>query len=697
MQQNKMKNRSNLIRLSLALTCLLVMSMLTPQSAEAQIESRWLTAGSVHNFYVSTGMEREHALVNSQQYGLRWPAIHPYQDTQAAKALWIGAKNFTDPQGNVFDPKVVHIGPRVSGAGNFYPIELKMVSKNEPTAVSVNGDLSFDVTVEIDAVDPSLPSDVMVYNKVNTSLGLTMERRIHQFSQQNHDNYHMTEYIFTNTGNTNADNNIELPSNTLQNVYFFFQWRYSVVRQTRYVIGNATGWGLNAMNDRFNDGTGRPNYGMDDSEARGFFTWHGRFPDFTAYDNVGGPIWIPNTVGGFMEASDSTGRLGAYHFVGNATLHADRSTTDSSDDPDQPRTMTNMESDDLLNFNNDAFNQNKMTAEYNFMSRGRTPRHAFQVESTGEAGFLSPSAAPNLGTSGGYSHAAGYGPYTIGPGESIRIVIAEGVSGISKELANETGRRFKRGDLSSLQKNQIVFQGRDSLMQTFRRAKDNFDSDFAITQAPNAPLSFDVNGGGDGIYMEWSYDAAAQANITGFEVYRAERRVDSTYYRIAALPPTAQEFVDNDLNPFGGPQRGQDYFYYLVAVGTPGADGVLKSNRFFTQTYDPARLQRPAGEYMSQIRIAPNPYTRRASAALSLGGNNEDRIAFFDVPGTARIRIYTELGELIKTINHTDGSGDAFWDLTTEWRQKIVSGIYIVLFKDLNTGETTTQKFVAIL
>jgi len=51
---------------------------------------------------------------------------------------------------------------------------------------------------------------VMIVNSANTLLGVTMERRIMQFSQGFHDNYHVIEYVFTNTGNTDADAEIEL-------------------------------------------------------------------------------------------------------------------------------------------------------------------------------------------------------------------------------------------------------------------------------------------------------------------------------------------------------------------------------------------------------------------------------------------------------------------------------------------------------
>ncbi|MEM8559931.1 MAG: fibronectin, partial [Bacteroidota bacterium] len=75
------------------------------------------------------------------------------------------------------------------------------------------------------------------------------------------------------------------------------------------------------------------------------------------------------------------------------------------------------------------------------------------------------------------------------------------------------------------------------------------------------------------------------------------------------------------------------------------------------------------------------------------------------------IDIYTELGELVDTLEHTDGSGDEFWDHTTTSRQTIVSGIYIAVITvtqdipDPNSesggllyrnGEQAIKKFVII-
>lgn len=683
---------------------LILLALLIPASQDlfAQAEARWLGVGSLHNFYMSSGLEREHALVASQQYGLRWPAIYSYQDMQAAKGLWIGTTDFTDAAGNVFPFKVMHIGPRATGLNEFFPVEHKLISRYEPVVVTVDDEESFDIPKEVDEVDPNLISDRMIYNKVNTAIGITMERRIYQWSNEYHDNYHIQDYTFTNTGITDGGTTVSLPNKTLTGVMFFWQYRYSVVRQTRYIIGNATGWGLNAMTDRFNDGVG-PNYGAS-AGIRGHFTWHGRFPLFTQYDNIGGPIFTAANSSGFALPSDTTGRLGAYHFVGNATLFAQQSATNNVDDLSQPSTMTEINSDDALNSSNDQFNKDKMAAEYGtFMTAGRNARHAYRVEPTGDAGFKSPTGDPALQTSGGWSAASGYGPYTMAPGESIRIVIVEAASGISRELANSTGALFKRNQITALQKNQIVFQGRDSLIQTFERAKANFLANYNIPREPAPPTEFKVTSQGDKIFLEWDYDAAQIGRVDGFEVYRTRGNVDSMYVKVADLASTEREFADDDANPVGGPVRGLDYYYYVVARGkladNPGTALTparpLRSGRYYTQSYAPARLLRPAGTSIDQAVVVPNPFIRTASNSLTLGGRLQ--IAFYEIPARCRIDIYTEVGERVKTLMHTNGSGDEYWDLNTDARQRITSGIYIARVEDLDTGAVTNIKFVVVL
>lgn len=675
-------------------------------SVQAQISYQWMDVGSLHNFYSNVGTEIEQGFISEQQSGLRWPAIYRSQDAQAAKGLWIGARNVVDANGNNYPYRVAHLGPRVRGDGVFFPIESQTFSKFDDPNVFVDNIPSLEHVVDIDEIDPTLPADRMFYSRSNTILGITVERNVMQFSQEYHDNYHIIEYVFTNTGNVDNDEEIELPNQTLEDVVFYFQNRWAPVRATRFVMGNATGWGINTMIDRRGDGI-RPE---EPEDFRAHFAWHGYWEDAEVEfdDNIGGPIWVPNTARGYLSESDTTGRLAAYHFLGRVTLHADTSPSDQTDDPGQPSTMDEIHSDDDLNFQNDVFNNVDMQQEYERMTIGRTNRHAYRVEPSGLPGFLEPSGDPSLGTSGGFSAASGYGPYTMAPGESIRIVVAEAVAGISREVANETGVKFKAGEIPALEKNRVVFQGRDSLFQTFERAIANFQSGYASPVPPKPPVEFSVNSGGDGIFLDWTYEPGEEANISGFEIYRAQAQVDSTYYKVYEAGPSERSFVDGDdtPQPVGPPSRGINYYYYIVAIGNVNDnDGAaltpqtpLRSSRYYTQSYDPARLQRAAGEAMSDVRIVPNPYV--ASAVSSLVFEDErrvDRIAFYGIPGQATIRIYTELGEHVRTLTSKTGRGDAYWDLRSESRQRVVSGIYIVVFENNETGERTTRKMAVIL
>ena len=683
-------------------------------SAWAQQTVKWMAAGSLHNWFSSMGCEIEvgRSSAADQQDGLQWPAWYPYQDMQAAKGLWIGATNYTDAAGTAWPFKVVHVGPRVRGTGEMIPVSFRMISKYPPTEVSVDGATSEGKPATIDQVDPTMAADRMIVNVVNTTLGITMTRKIMQFSNQFHDNYHIYDYTFTNTGNVNADAAIELPNQTVTGLYFFWQYRYSVCADTRYVIGNSTGWGINAMNDTRGDGFLLPTTGAPDADdavnipgvytaphMRIQYTWHGKLPSFTSYDNIGGPIWDP-----YYDDTDTTGRLGAAQFVGHITIHADASATDQSDDFAQPRTTSWEGSDEPLAGGNDQYNSSKMSDEYNqWITRGhKTPRHVWAVEPQGK--FSEPTGNPALNTPGGYSSTDGYGPYTLGPGQSIHIVVAEGAAGLSREASIRIGRWYKANRASNTAvmdkaKNDSVFTGRDSLFNTFRRAIANYRTNYAIPPAPVPPTSFTVFSG-DPIALTWDMANPSDPAVIGFRVFRATGRYDAEYVPIHTGPASEREF--NDATAV----RGVAYYYYIQAIGDPALNtgsgltpqDTLFSNRVYTQTFVPAYLKpkRPPGSSMKAIRIVPNPYILSADADLLRFPGEPDKIGFFDIPKHCKISIYTELGEKLDEVQNTNEAGDVYWYSITSSRQIIVSGIYIVVFENLDTGERTIKKLSVI-
>lgn len=681
----RLKSRYNVFYKSI--TVLLLGMLLFSSQSSAQYKNVWMSVGSLHNWYSEIGSELEHGFVARQQYGMQWPAIYRFQDMQASRGFWIGAKNFTDENGVNYPYKVVTVGPRNPAFFAAYPQKMEVIGKFEPTVVSVDGDLSYQKDVEINRIDPDMKADRMIHNVINTQLGVTMDRKIFQFSQPQNDNYIVYEYTFTNTGNTDADEEIELPGNTVEDMYVFWTHRNSVNQSTRYVIGNETGWGKNTMNDARGDGV---KVDPPDEQFRAMFSWHGYFPQkAVSYDNIGGPIWALNSSARLYNLpDDTTGRLGATQFLGIVTLYADKSPTEKVDDPNQPSTTTWADSDDpLFTAGANAFNVGRMTNEYLMMSAGhQSPRHADLVEPSGN--YAAQTGAPHVYApgSGGASFNVGYGPYTLAPGQSIRIVVAEGAAGMKRAEQERLGRLYKDGAITALQKNtEVINQGRDSLFKTFRNAITAFQNDWNIPSPPRPPVTFDVNSGGDRVSLSWTLDAADPNPPVGFKIYRALGYYDKEYELIAELGAGATSYDDLTL------VRGFNYFYYMTCVAANG----FESSRYYTQTYDPANLKRPAGKSLSEIRIVPNPFIMNPPTALGIQGD-PDRIAFYNIPGNCTISIYTELGELVHTINHTDGSGDAYWRSVTSSRQIVVSGIYIAVITDNITGEKHIAKFAVI-
>ena len=58
-------------------------------------------------------------------------------------------------------------------------------------------------------------------------VGITIDRKAYAWVNQAHDDYHIIEYVYTNTGNSDDDEEIELANQTLKDTYFFriHRWR----------------------------------------------------------------------------------------------------------------------------------------------------------------------------------------------------------------------------------------------------------------------------------------------------------------------------------------------------------------------------------------------------------------------------------------------------------------------------------------
>ena len=693
-------------------------SSLTAQVPETQ--KRYVRVGTLQSRFTAYGAER--AWNDVYYEGLTWPSDYNYQDNSVIERQWIGCQDFTDSKSQHWENYCVAFIQAFAGI-SLFPMQHKQTAKIDLPTVYVDGnDISAPYKGEIDEIDPNQVPDRIVTNIVNTSMGVTMTRRILAFSQQYHDNYFIKEFTFKNTGYVDATTRKVLNA-PVKGFRFGFGIRYSVSREGAFKIADGQDWGKHTwvtrrgedyaqhVNDKLTEASPIPQW------LRAGFCWAGQSA-VNSFDNIGGP------------ARTTDGRLCAPQFAGIVTLHVDKSTTNKADDPSQPNTLGWHAGDTYpglgdmtigtLPYHIDLY---KMLSGVPYKGLGNPTERMDEV-------YMATKPDPwNIhGDGGGTNLWINYGPFDLNPGDSVVIVMAEGVAGLNRDACWQIGRRWKQAYDNSndkgpfvlpngstttdkdVYKDAWVYTGKDSIMQTFSRAKRNYDLGYQIPQPPLPPPLVDVTSGGDRISLAW--DPSPSKNSPGFggyKIFRATGKPDTTYTEIASVGPGTTMFDDVTA------QRGFSYYYYISAYsdgsnntsGGPNPAGILLSSRFYTKTNQPAYLRRKAGESLSGIRIVPNPYNI-AAADMQYPGE-PDKIMFLNIPGHCLIRIYTENGDLVNTISHENGSGDETWNSNTSSRQVVVSGVYIVHFSvtqdylDPQTnqlkykkGDTAYQKLIII-
>jgi hypothetical protein len=627
---------------------------------------RWLSAGSLHNWYSSYGAEREESFFPRQQYGLRYPAELPHQDMQASKGFWMGVKDFTDENNLFWKYRVLNSGPRVSGKGDFWPVSFYSKAKFPQPEVYVNGEFSPLNISEIDIIDPDMKADFEIVNEFNTALGISVKRRIFQFSHPLHDNYIVQEYTFKNTGNTDGDSFIELPANNISGLNLLYLYRWAINASTRYVIGNPTGWGINTMLDV--RGTGNPDPPGENFRTQ--FAWHGYTPfkEFS-YDNIGGPIWHINSLSlPYLTPDDTIGRLGAVQFTGVMTLHAAASAANNADDPQQPKTTKYIDSDSPLLLNYNSSDTAKMRQQYDLMMSGHSGRHAIAVEQSGD--FAVQTNSPALGTSGGFSALNSYGPYNLSFGDSIKIIWVEGAASISREEAINTGRKFKRGEISAYEKNVIVLTGKDSLMLTWQRAVDNYSSDFVLPELPLPPSKFFINGTDNKINLSW--ETFDNDRAAGYRIYRSMFKPDSLFMMIAEVSSDVKSYTDSLI------VIGRPYKYYLSSVNSDGNE----SSRYYTLSSNFVYAGILGGGEIPVVPAAftlyqnyPNPFNPVTLIKFNIPSRTFTSLKVYDILGKEAAELVNaelEAGSYERTFNGVN----------------LASGMYIYILKGGSYVET---------
>jgi len=662
-----------------------------------------------------------------------------YQNCQQS-ATYLFCTDWTDQDGNSHPIKQTGVGGGhvdeltvtmpLPGAED---ITLHTYFRNTPPAITVDGwriDEFFPQAGEEVAPD-KIPgtADIMVESTVNTDMGVTIHQKVLAWSQINHDDYHIYDWTFTNTGNVDLDDEIELQG---QKINGFYIWR-------------ASRFGPSRIGRTYKNWYSR--YGEHPTDSLRIRYAYPARRSGKPYDDLGfqrrlGDSW-------FMRHPE---------YAGEATLYVQRDPDDLSDWEMQPSVSGNGNCDvTMANWLWYELSSDDIATQYSVYTQGFDTKagkwdNVMQTEAEGiwpgskHAVRMDEQGLKWVKDNHFYTwhpwtgHSSG--PWDLEFGESIRYVYSKVMGSISPRIGWDVGVAWSEDkaepptgmvygvtdnappqykvhpdlwdDANDWAKDCWIFTGKDSLFNNANASLWAVRNDYDVPIPPPAP-SIEVKSLPDRVRIEWDGTESEKASdFAGYRVYRAIPTSDSSFwYPIFECGKGTPNALTNRYDDVTA-SRGVGYAYYVSAfddgignkVDVHGRKESLESGKFLNETtLRTAHLTRPPAAKLSDIRVVPNPFNIGAEDLQYPG--EPDKIMFLDLPGYCTIKIYTESGDLIKTLYHTDGSGDESWgDLleehsATEDGQIVVSGIYIAVIEENNedgtpTGERTFVKFVIV-
>jgi len=336
---------------------------------------------------------------------------------------------------------------------------------------------------------------------------------------------------------------------------------------------------------------------------------------------------------------------------------------------------------------------------------------------------------------------SGFGPYkNFAPGQKIHIVYATGIQGLRLKKEKWVGERWLNETLENPPelpndetgyfpenfafpegasemdkiKDRWISTVIDSIHKSCSRIKWNYEHNWQIPGSPPPPDSVITTGYGDGVEIKWScFEAEAKEYFYGYRILKKIGRMDTVFYELAKfLPKDSLELGEVHAWKDTNILFGASYYYYVqtgyvvneshpnYSYAYPETKGkILWSNRLWVPNLIPVKPPRPPQDDLNKIVIAPNPYNIKDPLLGGYGVSDEGYrlIMFFNLPPVCKIRIYSESGDLVKTIIHDSPSrtGMETWDMLNDNQQAISSGVYIVVFEKPN-GEVSYQKLVVV-
>ena len=617
--------------------------------------------------------------------------------------VWIGAKNLNIPG----------TPPDFSPVPKDYEVFSSNFQTNAPYGVpSTLPNLPLQRNyLESPDFNPLLPEE-WTEATWDTNLGITVTRRSYVWGFPGYRDFIIYDYTFENTGRIVSTlvgevvPNVEEFQQTLRDVFFAFHSGVSVSTKSQInfhsdlvaVQAGAFGWQPGSFHDYYalsDDGTlafsynynggAEPTpwdpYPLKDGQA-----WRQKFgPELQSPAAFGWLALYADALGGGPRPSPAPDVLRIDSHKGGTFQGSD------------------------LNFENFNVNTRRENGIYDFMT--------------------TPDLQPGLGNDGNRFnfYTFSYGPYTLAPGASVRIVLAEiaGVMDYAAVNAGDPEGMFPDSTIAAIERNAEL--ARRAVAWGLGATVDGMPLAADVPEPPPAPDTDAVNasqGTEDAVIAVTWDDVAETATITdagggvfydgsrdlsGYRVYRSQdfQFVSDTeppafrgaeWTLLADIPiAEAGQYFDPELGRYSYSddtvEFGRRYGYYVAAYSSnPGtwtsANGTVVSDLPELVSGDYNRSE-PASAVAGPVQnadfyVIPNPYVfgDPARSFGSTGTEGELTIEFRNLPERATIRIYTISGDLVRTLRHGPDSrgnlsGTIAWDQESDSGLVVAPGLYI--------------------
>lgn len=557
--------------------------------------------------------------------------------------------------------------------------------------------------------NPLLPEEWTVA-RWHTNTGISVTRRSAVWSYPGYSDFIIYDYVFKNTGQVVSRLSSRVVTNpqdfqqTLRDVYFAFHSAISVSTKSQInfhsdlagVAAGAFGW-----KPPYHD-----YYHIEDNGTLVFSTnYNGgkEPPPFDTYPIKDNRAWAqPDRFGPELQSPAAFGWLALYADPTGATPR-------SSPRPDVLR---------IDSHKGGTFQGQALDMEF-FNVNDTPPRKYYEFVTT-------PGLQEQLGNNGDRFnfYTLSYGPYTLAPGDSVRIVLAEiaGVMDYHQVIAGDPEGHFPDSTIAAIKRNAQL--ARNAVAWGLGAVVDGIPIAADAPEPPPAPRTDAVNAsrGSEEAVIAVTWDDVAETttitdgagavfyagrdDLDGYRIYRStdfqytsddEPAVlrGGAWTLIADIPiAEADAYWDPELGLYKFEDRavsfGRRYGYYVAAYDNDprpwtSANGTVVPNLPPLESGSHRRTP-PTGAQTGPVTtfdvyVVPNPYVA-GDPSRSFGGSNARAVQFRNLPERATIRIYTVSGDLIRTIRHAPDdrgnlSGSTDWDLKSDSGLTVAPGLYI--------------------